>query len=83
MSTIQRHAPQHHWWYAAAAAAAAIGLLALLVTNVFWVSSGSEGTAPPPAAHMSTVPEYHGREVCFAHRSTQSIELARAGCTTP
>jgi hypothetical protein len=87
MSTIHQPVHHHHTGlYLTAAAIVLAGLLAALVVAVFWPSHASDGTPPAQNIDQSSVRPYHGppfREVCFAHRSGQSVELAQSGCTTP
>jgi hypothetical protein len=85
MSTIRHPIQNHTWWYAAAAAVIG-GLLAVLVATVFSSYLGSDATSPSVPAQTSAVRHFPGptfREVCFAHRTGQSDELAQSGCTTP
>jgi hypothetical protein len=82
MSTIHHPVQHHTGLYVAAAAIVLAGLLAALVAAVFWPSNASDGT-PAENVKQTSVRPYHGpmfREVCFAHRPAQSIELARSGC---
>jgi hypothetical protein len=83
MSTVHHHpAHPHVWLYAAAAVAA--GFVAVLVITVFATSSGA-GDTSPGGTGGSNVTQYHGpmfRQICFAMRPGDTIELAHSGCNT-
>jgi hypothetical protein len=83
MTTIHHPVRHHTGPYVAAAAIVLAGLVAALVTVVLSTSVGSDRT--PPAVHPKPIAMRHFpgptfREVCFAHRPVQSIDLVGPGC---
>jgi hypothetical protein len=86
MSTIHQPVHHHHHHtglYFTAAAIVLGGLLAVLMAAVFSTSSGSGTPTPDQSLQGNSAKTYRGpmfREVCFAHRPGQSIDLSGPGC---